>query len=105
MELLRGRLKRNVRSSDALKKLRDGVKVRVAGLVICIQRPPTAKGVAFLVLEDEKGLLNVVITPQVYDRYRSIFRLSPFVFVRGLVQRRDGVIHVKAQSFERLVWN
>ena len=105
MELLRERIKRNVCSSNALKKLRDGVKVRVAGLVICIQRPPTAKGVAFLVIEDEKGLLNVVITPQVYERYHSIFKLSPFVFVRGFVQRRDGVIHVKAQSFERLVWD
>ena len=77
----------------------------MAGLVICLQRPPTAKGFAFLVLEDENGLLNVVITPQVYQQYRSIFKLSPFVSVRGFVQRRDGIIHVKARSFERLVWD
>ncbi len=51
----------------------------VASLAICIQRPPTAKGVAFLVLEDECGLMNVVIMPQVYERYRSVFRLSCFV--------------------------
>ena len=103
MELLRARLKSNVWPSNALKTLRDGVRVCVAGLVICIQRPPTAKGVAFLVLEDEEGLLNVVITPQIYERYRSIIKLSPFVSVRGFMQRRDGVIHVKARSFERLV--
>ena len=105
MELLRGKLKRSVLPSSALKTLRDGVRVRVAGLVVCIQRPPTAKGVAFLVLEDENGLLNVVIDPQVYERYRSIFKLSPFVSVRGIMQRRDEVIHVKARSFERLIWD
>ena len=65
----------------------------------------TAKGFAFLVLEDEDGLMNVVVTPQVYQQYRSIFKLSPFVSVRGFVQRRDGIIHVKVRSFERLVWD
>ena len=105
MELLRGRLKSYVRRSDALKSLRDGRRVCVAGLAICIQRPPTAKGVAFLVLEDECSLMNVVIMPQVYDRYRSVFRLSRFMHVRGIVQRRDGIIHLKAISFERLAWD
>ena len=105
MQLMRARLKSNVCPSDKLKALRDGVRICVAGLVICLQRPPTAKGFAFLVLEDENGLLNLVITPQVYQQYRSIFKLSPFVSVRGFVQRRDGIIHVKARSFERLVWD
>ena len=105
MELLRGRLKSYVRRSGALKSLRDGGRARVASLAICIQRPSTAKGVAFLVLEDECGLMNVVIMPQVYERYRSVFRLSCFVYVRGSVQRRDGIIHLKVTSFERLAWD
>lgn len=88
MELLRGRLKSYVRRSDALKSLRDGGRGR-ACVAICIQRPPTAKGMAFLVLEGECGLMNVVIMPQVYERFRSIFRLSRFVYVRGSVQRRE----------------
>ena len=104
MELIRPKLKGNVYPSDRLKTLRDGVSVCVAGLAICLQRPPTAKGLAFLVLEDECGLLNVVIMPQIYERYRSVFKLSRFMYVRGLVQRRDGIIHVQAQSFERLEW-
>ena len=102
MELLRTRLNSFVYSSDKLKALKDGVKVCVAGLTICIQRPPTAKGVAFMVLEDECGMLNVVIMPQIYERYRSVFKLSRFVYVRGFVERRDGIIHLKARSFERL---
>ena len=104
MELLRPKLKSYVYPSDKLKILRDGVGVSIAGLAICLQRPPTAKGVAFLVLEDECGLLNVVIMPDVYERYRPVFKLSPFMYVRGLVQRRDGIIHVKARSFKRLDW-
>lgn len=88
-----------------MKSLRDGGRARVASLAICIQRPSTAKGVAFLVLEDECGLMNVVIMPQVYERYRSVFRLSCFVYVRGSVQRRDGIIHLKVTSFERLAWD
>ena len=102
MELLRASLKSNVHPSDKLKALRDGVRVCVAGLLVCLQRPPTAKGFAFLVLEDEDSLVNVVVTPQVYHQYSSIFKLSPFVYVRGTVQRRDGIIHVKARSFEPL---
>ena len=104
MELLRPKLKSYVYPSDKLKILRDGVGVSIAGLAICLQRPPTAKGVAFLVLEDECGLLNVVIMPDVYERYRPVFKLSPFMYVRGLVQRRDGIIHVKARSFAQLDW-
>ncbi|MDE0504139.1 MAG: error-prone DNA polymerase, partial [Candidatus Poribacteria bacterium] len=105
MQLMRARLKSYVCPSDKLKGLRDGVRVTVAGLVVCLQRPPTAKGFAFLVVEDEDSLINVVITPQIYERFRSIFRLSRFVYVRGFVQRKDGIIHVKAQSFERLDWD
>ena len=79
MQLLRPKLSSEVRRQDALKKLRNGVKTSVAGLVVCIQKPATAKGVAFMLLEDESGLLNVVIYPTVYAKYRSIFKLSPCV--------------------------
>lgn len=105
MELLRPRLRSYVRRSDALKSQRDGSRVCVAGMQICIQRPPTAKGIAFLVLEDECGMMNVVIMPPTYERYRKVFKLSRFVYVSGVVQRRDGIIHVKATSFRRLAWD
>ena len=70
-----------------------------------MQRPPTAKGVAFLLLEDEAGLINVVISPSVYEQYRAVFRLAPFVCVWDTLQRRDGVIHIQAQVFQRVESN
>ena len=75
MQLLRPQLSSEVKRQDALGKLRNGVKTSVAGLVVCIQKPATAKGVAFMLLEDESGMLNVVIYPTVYAKYRSIFKL------------------------------
>ena len=87
MELLRSKLHSEVRRQDALRKLRNGVRTGVAGLVVCIQKPATANGVSFMTLEDESGLLNVVISPDIYAKYRSIFKLSPFVYVYGILQR------------------
>ena len=103
--LLRPQLSSKVRRSNMLKTLRDTTPVRAAGMVICMQRPPTAKGVAFLLLEDEVGLINVVISPSVYEQYRAVFRLAPFVCVWGTLQRRDGVIHIQAQVFQRVESN
>ena len=56
--------------------------VVVAGMVVCRQKPPTAKGFAFLTLEDETGLMNIIIAPQIYDQYRYLFRQSPTPFGR-----------------------
>ncbi len=60
---------------------------RVAGLAVIRQRPATAKGMVFLSLEDESGLLDVVIRPDVYERVRAVIHAHPLLVVSGLVQR------------------
>jgi error-prone DNA polymerase len=82
--------------SKALPKLRDGAKVLVGGVIASAQRPPTAKGTAFLALEDEKGLVNVVLKPQVYEASREALRAS-FVVVEGKVQKRGKGVSVVAR--------
>ena len=71
--------------------------VRVAGCVIARQRPGTAKGFVFLSLEDETGIANVVITPDIFERDRIVVTRSRFLRIEGPLQNQDGVIHVKAQ--------
>ena len=104
MELLRVRLNSEIRRADALGNLANGVRVSIAGSIVCIQRPQSAKGVAFLLLEDESGLVNVVISPQVYEQYRPTFKLSPFVVACGTLQRYGELISIQAKSFEKFVF-
>ncbi len=80
-----------------------GANVLVAGYMVCLQMPPTAKGkFSFITLEDEDGLINIVIRPEVYKTYRPIIRLEPFLIVEGIVEKRDGLINIKAKSFQSL---
>jgi error-prone DNA polymerase len=72
--------------------------VRVAGCVIARQRPGTAKGFVFLSLEDETGIANVIVTPDVFEANRVVVTRSRFLRVEGRLQQQDGVIHVKAQT-------
>jgi error-prone DNA polymerase len=103
MQLLREQLQtQQVQSADQLAELANGAQVKVAGVVVCMQRPPAASGVAFLLLEDESGLINVVISPSVYEEYREIFKLFPMVYVEGRLQCSAQVINVQAERFERL---
>ena len=76
--------------------------VDVAGLVVCRQRPGTAKGFVFLLLEDEYGMANVVVQPGLYTRYRSLVRVEPFIRVRGRLERRDGTTNLLAEEFQAL---
>jgi error-prone DNA polymerase len=76
--------------------------VRVAGAVICRQRPGTAKGFVFLTLEDETGIANIIVRPDVYARDRAIVVDSPFLLVEGILQVQDGVTAIKAERMERL---
>ncbi len=85
-----------VTPSGALPDLRDGVKVWVGGVVVSRQRPPTAGGTAFLALEDEGGLIDVVLKPGVYEASRKALR-SPFVVVEGRLQKRGQAISVLAR--------
>jgi error-prone DNA polymerase len=84
-----------VTSSKALERVPHGSWLWVGGVVASAQRPPTAKGVAFLAIEDESGLVNVVLMPKVYEAHRSALK-SPFVAVRGRVEKRGRTINVLA---------
>src|ERR1700744_765121 len=85
-----------VLSAKELLHVRDGVFVRTAGCVIARQRPGTAMGFIFLSMEDETGIANVIVTPDVYEHHRSIVIRSKFIRVDGPLQNQGGVIHVKA---------
>jgi error-prone DNA polymerase len=86
-----------VLSSGELIHHPDGVWVQVAGLAVVRQRPPTAKGFVFLTLEDEEGLLNVIIRPDVYQQQRAVVEGTALLLVGGRLQRQGGVINVVAQ--------
>jgi error-prone DNA polymerase len=85
-----------------LPHVRNGRRVRAAGMVITRQRPGTAKGFVFLTLEDETGIANVIVRPDVYARDRAIVVDSPFLLVEGILQVQDGVTAIKAERMERL---
>ena len=70
--------------------------MRTAGCIIARQRPGTAKGFIFLSMEDETGIANVIVTPDLYERERLLVTRSKFLLVEGPLQNQDGVIHVKA---------
>ncbi len=81
---------------------RHGSAVRVAGAVVVRQRPGTAKGFVFLNLEDETGLINVIVRPQHFARYRVLLTAEPFLLVAGRLQHEDGVISVRAERLRPL---
>jgi error-prone DNA polymerase len=87
-----------LRTSSELARLPSNSQVRIAGYVIIRQKPPTAKGFAFMTLEDEDGMVNVVINPLVYQKYRQVFRLEPLIVVEGTIQRRDGQLNIIADT-------
>jgi len=86
------------------KAQRDGAAVKVAGCVITRQRPGTAKGFVFLSLEDETGIVNVIVKPDLFDRCRQICTTSPYLLIKGTLQSITGVISVKAGSIEHLTF-
>jgi error-prone DNA polymerase len=85
-----------------IRRLRDGAFVRVAGWVIVRQRPGTAKGFMFLSLEDETGVSNIIVTPQLFEQYRPALVDHPFLLIEGVLQNQDNVISVKARHVEPL---
>lgn len=76
--------------------------VVVAGLVICRQRPPTAHGFVFVTLEDETGMLNVVIPPTVFEKQRLLIARTPLLMVRGELQVEGLVVNIKAVECEAI---
>jgi error-prone DNA polymerase len=98
LEFLRAALARlGVSSVAALARRRGGQRVRVAGLAVCRQAPPTARGHVFLTLEDETGLLNLVVRPRTMDRYGELLRSEPLLIVEGVLQREQGATSVLVQ--------
>ncbi|MGH2448129.1 MAG: OB-fold nucleic acid binding domain-containing protein, partial [Chloroflexota bacterium] len=83
--------------STRLPKLRDGQVTRIGGMVICRQKPPTAKGYLFLTLEDEHGLMNVIVRPDVYEKYRDILRQNPLLAIAGRLQHAYGTLNILAE--------
>jgi error-prone DNA polymerase len=79
-----------------------GRRIRTAGVVTVRQRPGTAKGLLFLTLEDETGMCQAIVTPDLLHAHRRILVGSPGLVVEGILQRRDGSLSVKAERFWRL---
>ncbi|HYI80066.1 MAG TPA: error-prone DNA polymerase [Thermoleophilaceae bacterium] len=102
MELMRPSLPELTISSDELERAGHGAQVRVAGLVVARQRPETAKGVTFMLLEDELGTINLIVPPAVHDECRMVVRGEPLVVADGRVEHREGVTNVLVHDIRRL---
>ncbi|MDQ5845880.1 MAG: error-prone DNA polymerase [Acidobacteriota bacterium] len=85
-----------------MQQMRDGSRIKVGGWVIVRQRPGTAKGFVFLTMEDETGVANVIITPQLFDKNRLALVDHPFLLIEGTLQNQDNVVSVKAKRITPL---
>jgi error-prone DNA polymerase len=101
MKLLRAQLPDVWRAGD-LPSARHGDTVQIAGNVICRQRPGTAKGFVFVSLEDETGVSNAIVTPDLFERMRLLITEEPFLVIEGTVQNTDHVVLIKAQKIRPL---
>jgi error-prone DNA polymerase len=102
MELLRAHLPPGVLSSLELERARDRAQVAVAGMAVARQRPATANGVVFMLIEDEFGAVNLIVPPAVYDRHRAIVRGEPLILARGRFERVERNQNVLVRSLETL---
>ena len=102
LSLVRDALPLGLTLNRDLENLKAGVKCQVAGLVVARQRPQTAKGIVFLLVEDETGMTNVIVRTDVYDRYRAAVRGEPFLLVTGKLAKDDGTVNVLAEKVEGL---
>jgi error-prone DNA polymerase len=105
MALLRPRLPQASRDSRDLAQMRHGTKLRIGGLVVARQRPGTASGVVFVLLEDEFGVINLIVPSPVYERHRLIVRTEPLLLVEGKLERYakgGGAINVLVSQVEQV---
>ncbi len=93
---------RGVLRAVDLPRARAGRRVRTAGMVITRQRPGTAKGFVFLTLEDETGISNVIVRPDLYATAKLVIIESPFLLVEGVLQNQDGVTSIRDERVLRL---
>lgn len=94
--------KRRVYDSLAIQTVKDGQRVRVAGETVMHQAPPTAKGFHFITLEDEGGMMNVIVRPRVYKAYRMILRHAPLLWVKGILVREGDVVNILCEEASAL---
>jgi error-prone DNA polymerase len=91
-----------IRRASELRDLPSGKRLRIGGCVIVRQRPGTAKGFVFLSLEDETGVANAIITPDLFHRNRLLLASERFLAIEGILQNQDNVISVKAERVQPL---
>jgi error-prone DNA polymerase len=94
LQLLRPHLPAGVATSADLPETPNGTRIEVAGLAIARQRPATANGIVFMLLEDEFGQANLIVPPPVYERYRAIVRSEPLLLARGKLERHGRNINL-----------
>jgi error-prone DNA polymerase len=102
MKLVREQLPDVWRATD-LAQAKHGSIIRIAGNVICRQRPGTAKGFVFISLEDETGVSNAIVTPDLFEQSRLLITEEPFLTIEGEVQNTDNVVLIKAQKIFPLI--
>ena len=102
MKLLRGNLPNIWRAID-LVHARHGSIIQIAGNVICRQRPGTAKGFVFISLEDETGVSNAIVEPELFERFRLVITEEAFLLIEGEVQNSDNVILIKTREIRPLM--
>jgi error-prone DNA polymerase len=103
MALVRASLAtRGVARASDLARGRAGRRVRVAGAVITRQRPGTAKGFVFLSIEDETGIANIIINPDIFAAHKRTIVDEPYLLIEGTLQNQNGAISVKADRVQEL---
>jgi error-prone DNA polymerase len=102
MKLLRNKLPTVWRAID-LPGAQAGATIHIAGNVICRQRPGTAKGFVFISLEDETGVSNAIVEPDLFEKMRLLITEEPFLLIEGEVQNSEGVVLIKARKLEPLL--
>ena len=102
MGLMRAGLDPELLRSSDLESVENGTIVEVGGMVVARQRPETAEGIVFMLLEDERGTVNLIVPPAVYDRHRAEVRTSPLVRAKGRLERREGTTNVLVSEVTEL---
>jgi error-prone DNA polymerase len=105
LKLLRPRLPAGAATSRDLETLRHGSRIRIAGVVVARQRPGTANGIVFILLEDEFGTINLIVPPAIYERHRLAVRTEPLMLVEGKLERlaaAGGAINVMVDRISSL---
>ena len=102
LELLRPHLPAGIVGSDELAEIPHGAQIEIAGMAIARQRPSTANGVVFMLLEDERGQANLILPPQVYERHRAVVRGEPLLLARGRLERAGRNVNVLVREVVNL---